>query len=69
MDKKKFTLYYGIILIAVGLGVIYRVPEVMVKVETIEFFSQKMLLVKSCSYILAALLILAGGIRVFKNYK
>jgi hypothetical protein len=69
MDKKKFRFYYGMILIAVGLGVFYRIPQVLLQVETIEFFRQKIHLVKFCFYILGGLLILAGGIRIYKNYK
>ncbi|MCP4024069.1 MAG: hypothetical protein GY729_19665 [Desulfobacteraceae bacterium] len=69
MDKKKFAFFYGIILIAVGLGVIYRIPEVMLKVEEIEFFAKKLLLLKICFYILAGMLMIAGGIRIFKSHK
>ena len=69
MGKKKFRFYYGIILIAVGLGVFYRIPQVILQVETIEFFRQKILLIKFSFYILGGLLILAGGIRMYKNYK
>ncbi len=68
MDKKTFTFYYGILLIAVGLGVFYRIPQVMPQVAAIEFFSGKLLIIKFCFYILGILLVLAGGIRVFKNY-
>jgi len=69
MREKKFKFYYGIILIMVGFGVFYRIPEVMLQVETIEFFRQKLLMVKSTFYILGGLLIIAGGIRIYKNYK
>jgi uncharacterized membrane protein YqgA involved in biofilm formation len=69
MDKKTFTFYYGLVLIAVGLGVFYRIPQVMPQVAAIEFFSEKLLILKFCFYKLGGLLILAGGIRVFKNYK
>jgi hypothetical protein len=69
MDKKNFAFYYGIILIAVGIGVFFRIPQVMPRIATIEFFSEKLFLVKFCFYMLGTLLILAGGIRVFKNYK
>ncbi len=69
MDKKTFTFYYGLVLIAVGFGVFYRIPQVMPQVASIEFFSEKLMLVKFCFYILGGLLVLAGGIRVFKNYK
>jgi len=68
MDKKKIGFYYGIILVAVGIGVFYRIPQVMVQVETIEFFQHKLFIVKTCFYILGGLLILAGGIRIYKNY-
>ncbi len=69
MDKKKLAFYYGILLIAVGLGVFYRIPQVTPQIAQIEFFSQKMLLVKICFYILGGMLVLAGGIRVYKNRK
>ncbi|SDT94755.1 hypothetical protein [Desulfobacula phenolica] len=69
MDKKNFKFYYGILLVAVGLGVFYRIPQVMLQVETIEFFKQKLFLVRSSFYILGGLLILAGAVRIYKNYK
>lgn len=69
MDKKNFGFYYGIVILAVGLGVFYRIPQVMLQVETIEFFKQKLFLVRSSFYILGTLLVLAGGIRIYKNYK
>jgi len=69
MDKNKIGFYYGIVLIAVGLGVFYRIPQVILQVETIEFFRQKLFVVRACFYILGGLLILAGSIRIYKNYK
>ncbi len=69
MDKKKFTFYYGIVLIAVGLGVFYRIPTVMPQVAAIEFFSNKLGLVRFCFYMLGFFLVVAGVIRIFKNYK
>lgn len=67
MDKKKFRFYYGIVLIAVGLGVFYRIPQVMPQIETIEFFRQKLVLVKVCFYILGLFLIVAGSIRIYRT--
>ncbi len=69
MGKKNFKFYYGILLIAVGLGIFYRTPQVILQVETIEFFRQKAFFVKFSFYVLGGLLILAGGIRMYKNYK
>lgn len=67
MDRKKFTFYYGIVLIAVGLGVFYRIPAVMPQVAAIEFFSNKLGLVKFCFYMLGIFLVIAGAIRVYKT--
>jgi hypothetical protein len=69
MDKKNIRFYYGILLIAVGLGVFYRIPQVMPQIETIEFFKQKLLLVKLCFYILGLFLIVAGSIRIYRIRK
>ena len=69
MDKKNFGFYYGIVLVGVGLGVFYRIPQVVQQVATIEFFSQSLFLVRLSFYVLGVLLILAGGIRIYKNYK
>jgi hypothetical protein len=69
MDKKKFAFYYGILLIAVGLGVFYRIPAVMPQVAEIQFFSNKLVIVRFCFYMLGVFLMIAGGIRVYKNYK
>jgi len=69
MDKRTFTFYYGLVLIAVGIGVFFRIPEVVTQVETIEFFKNKIGIVTFCFYFLGFLLVLAGAIRVFKNYK
>ena len=69
MDKQRFTFYYGIILIAVGLGVFIRIPEVVTQMATIEFFANKIGIVKFCSYALGCMLILAGGIRVMRGHK
>ena len=69
MDKKKFQFYYGIVLLVVGLGVFYRIPQVMPQIETIEFFRQKLVVVKSCLYILGIMLVTVGAMRIFKNYK
>ncbi len=69
MDKKKINFYYGIVITLVGIAVFYRIPQVMPRIETIEFLAQKLVVVKACFYILGSLLIMAGSIRIFKNYK
>ncbi len=69
MDKNRFGFYYGIILVLVGLAVFYRIPQVMPRIETIEFFRNKLTIIKAAFYILGILLVCAGGFRIHKNYK
>jgi len=69
MDKKKFAFYYGIVLIAVGLGVFYRIPEVTEQVANIAFFSSKLFIVRFCFYMLGIFLVIAGSIRVYKHFR
>ena len=69
MDKNKLRFIYGIILVAVGLGVFYRVPQVMPQIESIEFFARNPIIVKIVLYILGLFLILAGGIRINASWK
>lgn len=69
MDKQKLTFYYGIILIVVGIAVFIRVPQVVPQLETIEFFKNKIGIVKFSSYFLGFLLVLAGGVRLARNRK
>lgn len=67
MGRKNFTFYYGILLIAVGLGVFYRIPAAMPQVAAIEFFSNKLGLVKFGFYMLGIFLVIAGAIRIYKT--
>lgn len=68
MDNKKWGFYYGILLVFVGIGVFFRVPEVSLQMETIEFFKNKITVLKGCFYLLGVFLIIAGGMRIYKNY-
>ena len=69
MKTKRINFYYGIVIVFVGMAVFYRIPQVMPKIATIDFFVQKLFIVKTCFYILGILLVLAGSIRIYKNYK
>lgn len=69
MDKKNFRFYYGIVVAAVGLAVFYRTPQVLEQLSTHHFFGTKLFILRICFYILGVMLVVAGGIRIFKNYK
>ena len=68
MDKRKLQIAYGIIIIVVGISVLYRIPQVMLQVESIESFKESLLFIKLCFYFLGVVLIFAGLKKLHKFY-
>lgn len=67
MDKKKLQIVWGAALIMAGLGVFYRIPQVMPKVATIEAFADAGGIIKFCFYFLGLLLIYGGGKKIYDH--
>ena len=71
MDKNKihFQLVWGSLLVLAGIGVFFRIPQVMPKIKTIEYFSSAIWFIYLCFYLLGGLLILGGGRKIYENYR
>ena len=71
VDKNKiyFQIVWGILLVLAGVGVFFRIPQVMPKVKTIEYFASVIGFVYFCFYLLGFLLILGGARKTYANYK
>jgi hypothetical protein len=71
MDKNKiyFQLVWGILLVMAGVGVFFRIPQVMPKIKTIESFASVIGFIYFCFYLLGFLLILGGARKIYANYK
>ena len=71
MEKNKIyvQLVWGFLLVMAGIGVFFRIPQVMPKIKTIEYFASVIGFVYFCFYLLGFLLILGGGRKIYKNYK
>ncbi len=69
MDKKKIQIVWGILLVMAGLGVFYRIPQVMPKIQSIEAFVNAMGVIKFCFYVLGILLVFGGGRKIYDNIK
>ncbi|MDY0376263.1 MAG: hypothetical protein RBQ72_11120 [Desulfobacterium sp.] len=67
MERRKIQLIWGALLAMAGIGVFYRIPQVMPKVETIAFFAQSPGLVKFCFYLLGFLLVYGGAKKIYDN--
>jgi len=70
MEKNRATIQFiwGIILVLAGIGVFYRIPQVMPRIEKIEQFSSVMFFIRFCFYLLGILLIGGGLKKVYHNY-
>ena len=71
MEKNKihFQLIWGILLLLAGIGVFFRIPQVMPQIQTIETFASIIGFIYFCFYLLGFLLILGGAKKIYANYK
>ena len=71
VSKSKPTLQviYGIALTLAGIGVFYRIPQVMPKVEQIQQFSSVIGFIRFSFYLMGVLLIGGGLKKIIVNYK
>lgn len=60
-------IVWGVLLTLMGIGVFFRIPQVMPRIEQIEYFSSIIWFVKFSFYLLGILLI-GGGIRKIVFY-
>jgi hypothetical protein len=69
-DKKStLQLIWGILLLTAGIGVFFRIPQVMPKIKEIEHFAPYMGFIYFCFYLLGILLIVGGGRKVYHYIK
>lgn len=70
-DKKKIIIkiIWGIALLAAGIGVFFRIPEVIPRVEKIKQFSSVIVFIRFCFYFLGIMLIGGGTKRIYDNYQ
>ena len=62
-------LVWGGLLVLAGVGVFFRIPQVMPKIKTIESFSSAIWFIYICFYLLGILLIMGGARKIYENYR
>ena len=67
-DKTAVQLIWGVALVLVGIGVFFRIPQVMPRIAEIEQFSQVMFFIRFCFYIMGILLIGGGSKKIYNYY-
>ena len=65
-DKMVVQLIWGIALVLAGLGVFYRIPEVMLKIEKVEQFAANDFIIRFCFYVLGILLVSGGTKKIYE---
>ena len=70
MVKKRSIgqLIWGIALAVAGLGMFYRIPQVMPKIERVEQFSSLTLYIRFCFYFIGIVLIFGGIKKIYDHY-
>ena len=68
-NKMVIQLVWGICLVLAGIGVFFRIPEVMSKIENIEQFASSLFIIRLCFYALGILLIGGGSKKIFDHFQ
>jgi hypothetical protein len=68
-NKPTLQVIYGIALTLAGIGVFYRIPQVMPRIEQIQQFSSVIGFIRICFYLMGILLIGGGLKKIYENYK
>ena len=63
--KSTFQLVWGIALVLAGVGVLYRIPQVMPRILDIEQFAAAKGFVYFCLYLMAFILLYGGGRKIY----
>ena len=67
--KSTFQLIWGLLLLFAGVGVFFRIPQVMPAIKKIEHFTPYMVFIYFSFYLLGILLIVGGGKKVYRYIK
>ena len=66
-NKRSVQIVWGVLLIAAGIGVFIRIPQVMPQIAQIEYFSPILSFIRFCFYLIGAMLI-GGGAKKLLEY-
>ena len=66
--KSKIQLVWGILLLLAGIGLFFRIPQLMPKIKKIEH-DWFILFIYFCFYLVGILLVVGGGRKVYSYLK
>jgi hypothetical protein len=62
-------LIWGVALVLAGLGVFYRIPQVMPQIATIDTFAGALWIIRLCLYLMGIILIGGGAKKIIRHYR
>lgn len=68
-NKALVQIIWGVALLLMGIGVFFRIPQVMPQLAQIEYFASGMFFIKFCFYLLGVLLIIGGAKKIYHNIR
>jgi len=66
-NKSNFQVVWGMALFLMGIMVLFRIPQVMPKIEQIKTFDSSIGFIKFCFYFMAVMLIAGGGRKLYRQ--
>lgn len=67
--QSNLQFVYGIALVLAGMGVFYRIPQVMPKIESIQQFASTAWFIRFCFYVMGIILIGGGIKKILGHFK
>jgi hypothetical protein len=67
--KTKIQLAWGVMLVLAGVGLCFRIPQVMPQIRQIEYFSGVIPFIYFCLYFVAVFLIAGGARKLLIHYR
>ena len=64
-NKRTIQLIWGALLLLMGIGVFFRIPQVMPDIEKIDQFASMTLYIRFCFYLI---LLIGGGAKKLHTY-
>jgi cobalamin biosynthesis protein CobD/CbiB len=69
-DKKnKLQLAWGALLLLAGVGVFFRIPQIMPEIKKIEHFAAYIPFIYFSFYLIGVLLVVGGGRKIYHHLK
>uniref|UniRef100_A0A7C4RNG4 Uncharacterized protein n=1 Tax=Desulfatirhabdium butyrativorans TaxID=340467 RepID=A0A7C4RNG4_9BACT len=62
-------LIWGMALVAAGIGVFFRIPEVMPQIRAIPVFADMIPFITFCFYLMGLVLIGGGGKKILRHFR